>query len=77
MSTLVNWSQQPSQAMTVAEAAAYLRISKAQLYRMIKGEVPGPVPRHARAGRRIIFKRAWLDQWLEDSASWKASQTGL
>ncbi|GIU80895.1 MAG: hypothetical protein KatS3mg005_4133 [Bryobacteraceae bacterium] len=77
MTTLSNWSQQPSQHMTLAEAAKYLRISEAQLLRLINGKMPGPIPRHARAGRRIIFKRAWLDQWLDESASWKAAQSGL
>jgi|DewCreStandDraft_4_1066084.scaffolds.fasta_scaffold03500_11 excisionase family DNA binding protein len=77
MSTPGTSNPEPNQPMTLAEAAAYLRIGKTQLFKLITGQLPGPAPRHARAGRRIIFKRAWLDQWLEDSASANASQTNL
>jgi hypothetical protein len=54
------------QVLTLAQTAAYLRISKAHLSNVIAGRVPGvPVFRHVRAGRRILIKREWADQWLE------------
>jgi excisionase family DNA binding protein len=58
-----------SPILTLRQAAAYLRVSKAHLLNATKGRIPGtPALRHARVGRRILFKRAWLDQWLEQIA---------
>ena len=54
--------------MTVAEAAAYLRISKTQMHKLIRGKLGGPIPRFATPGRRIIFRKAWLDQWMDESS---------
>jgi hypothetical protein len=34
------------------------------------------VPRYAKAGRRMLFRRAWLDAWLEESAEWNEQQRG-
>ncbi len=52
--------------MTLTQAAAYLRVSKAHLSNVINGKVPGVPPvRSFRMGRRILIKREWLDQWLE------------
>jgi excisionase family DNA binding protein len=55
-----------SQVLTLKQAAAYLRISKAHLSNVINRKVAGVPPlRHARAGRRILIKRQWADEWLE------------
>ena len=55
------------QVMTLQQAAAYLRISKAHLSNVINGKVPGVPPmRYAAVGRRILIKRVWADQWLEE-----------
>lgn len=65
----------PDDLMTMEEVATYLRISIGQLSRMLNGKVPGPVPRHARAGKRVLFRKQWVDAWLEQAADWKASKT--
>jgi hypothetical protein len=47
----------------------YLQVSKAHLSNLMTGKVPGvPVLRHVRAGRRILIKQEWADQWLEAAA---------
>ena len=68
--------QTPRDPMTVKEAAEYLRISSTHLVALIRGKFPGPVPRYATAGRRMLFRRAWLDAWLEESAEWNEQQRG-
>lgn len=56
-----------AQVMTLKQAAAYLRISKAHLSNVLNGKVPGVPPlRHASVGRRILIKRIWADEWLEE-----------
>lgn len=54
--------------MTVAEAAAYLRISKTQMHKLIRGKLGGPIPDFATPGRRITFRKSWLDEWMIESA---------
>jgi excisionase family DNA binding protein len=54
-----------SAVMTLREAAAYLRVSKAHLSNLINGKVPGVPPlRHARIGRCILVRREWADEFL-------------
>jgi hypothetical protein len=58
-----------SQVMTLKQTSEYLRISKAHLSNVINGRVAGVPPlRHVRAGRRILIKREWADEWLEAAA---------
>lgn len=58
-----------SQVLTLKQTAEYLRISKAHLSNVITGKVAGVPPlRHVRAGRRILIKREWADEWLETAA---------
>jgi excisionase family DNA binding protein len=48
--------------LTLDQAAAYLQISRATLYRLIKsGEIPG-----RRVGRRYRFSRRALLEWVEE-----------
>jgi excisionase family DNA binding protein len=54
--------------LSLKEAAKFLGVSTTQILRLIKGKFDGPVLRHARAGKRILIKRAWIDAWLEESA---------
>jgi excisionase family DNA binding protein len=62
----VSNANEHSQVLTLKEAAAYLRVSKAHLANVIKGKVAGAPPmRHAPVGRRILIKREWVDDWLE------------
>jgi excisionase family DNA binding protein len=63
-------TQEPSTVMTLQQAAAYLRISKAHLSNVIGGKVPGVRPmRSVRIGRRILIRQEWMDQWLEKSGA--------
>jgi excisionase family DNA binding protein len=54
-----------NEILTVAEAAAYLRLSKAQLYVMIgKKQIP-----HIRLGqKRVVIRRTELEKWLEGNS---------
>jgi hypothetical protein len=55
--------------LTLKQTAAYLQISKAHLSNVIAGKVSGVPPlRHVRAGRRILIRREWADDWLEAAA---------
>lgn len=55
------------EVLNMKQAAGYLRISKAHLANIINGKVRGVPPlRHAVVGRRILIKRAWAEQWLEE-----------
>ena len=57
----------PSEVMTLQQTADYLQISKAHLSNIINGKVSGVSPlRHAAVGRRILIKRIWADEWLEE-----------
>jgi excisionase family DNA binding protein len=63
-------AQLPSPArppvMTLTQAAEYLQVSKAHLSNVINGKVPGVPPvRSVRAGRRVLIKREWIEEWLE------------
>jgi excisionase family DNA binding protein len=54
--------------MTLAQAALYLRVSKAHLSNVINGKVPGVKPVRAfRMGRRLLIRREWIDEWMEFS----------
>ena len=58
----------PSSVMSLTAAAAYLHVSKGHLSNVINGKVPGVAPvRSFRVGRRVLFKREWIDEWLESS----------
>ncbi len=47
---------------TVRELAAYLKISKAQIYSMVsRNEIP-----HLKIGRVIRIRQKDLDQWMEE-----------
>jgi excisionase family DNA binding protein len=52
--------------MTLAQAALYLRVSKAHLSNVINGKVAGVKPvRFFRMGRRLLIRREWIDEWLD------------
>jgi len=54
--------------MSLRQAAAYLQVSKAHLSNVINGKVFGVPPvRSFRVGRRVLFKREWIDEWLEST----------
>ena len=53
------------ETMTMAEAARYLRCSRAHISNLIAGKVAG-VPRlpHVRIGRRVLLRRSSIDEFL-------------
>jgi excisionase family DNA binding protein len=56
--------------MTRTEAAKYLRVSSAHVSNLAHGRVRGmPRLRVCRAGRRLIFRRIWLDEFVEAAAA--------
>lgn len=56
----------PAPAVSLAQAARYLGISKAHLANVIHGHVADvPLLRYAKVGRRIVFRVVWLDEWIE------------
>lgn len=58
-----------SDVLTPKEAAAYLRMSKSQLLRILNGQIDAPPIRHLRARKRkILFRKAWLVEYLEQAA---------
>ena len=61
-------TKEQTPVMTLTQAAAYLRVSKAHLSNVINGKVPGVPPvRSFRMGRRILIKREWVDEWMESA----------
>ncbi len=58
-----------SPILSLTEAATYMGVSRSQLLRLIKGKFKGPVLKHRRAGHRILIKRSWINDWMEDTSS--------
>jgi len=56
--------------LTVKEAALMLRCSKAHLCNVLNGKVAGvPHLPAVRIGRRVLFRRDSLEQWLREIES--------
>ena len=55
-----------SELLTLTEAAAVLRCSKAHLCNVLKGKVLSlpPLP-HLSLGRRTLIRRTVLEEWIE------------
>ena len=52
--------------LNLAEAAALVRCSRAHLCNIVHGKIPGiPLLPTVRIGRRVLFRRESLEQWLE------------
>ncbi len=56
-------TRDPSELLTPAEAAAYLRLSKSTLAKL---RCVGGGPRFKKLGRKIVYARADLDAWLAE-----------
>ena len=53
--------------LNLAEAAAFVRCSRAHLCNVIHHKVPGvPHLPSVRISRRVLFRRESLEQWLEE-----------
>lgn len=55
-----NLPTEPQEMLTVAEAAVFMRVSQKTVYAWVEEE---RIP-HLRAGRRILFERSDLMNWL-------------
>jgi excisionase family DNA binding protein len=57
-----------AEVLTLLEAAKFLRMSRSHLLNILKRKVLGvPALPYIRAGRRLLFRRAALKQWLRES----------
>jgi excisionase family DNA binding protein len=55
-----------AKVLSLAEAAAFVRCSRARLCNVIHHKVPGvPHLPSVRIGRRVLFRRESIEQWLE------------
>jgi len=56
--------------LTLAEAASFLRCSKSHLSNILNGKVQGipPLPT-VRVGRRVVFRRESLEEWVQEVES--------
>lgn len=52
----------PHELLSVEEAAAYLRSPPGTLAHW---RATGGGPRFAKLGRRIVYRREWLDEWVD------------
>ena len=52
--------------LNLAEAAAFVRCSRAHLCNVIHHKVPGVPHLPSGIGRRVLFRRESLEQWLEE-----------
>ncbi len=55
--------EKPGDVLTIAELAAYLKIPKSTLYKLVrKGKVPC-----LKIGRHWCFRKVAIDRWLEET----------
>jgi hypothetical protein len=53
--------------LSFTDTAQKLKVSKAQLSKLINGKVPGlPRLKIARLGRRVLVREEVLDQWVQE-----------
>lgn len=55
----------PQPMMTLPEVCMYTRIPRSTFYQLL---AEGQRPRAAKPGRSLLFKREWVDAWLEEMA---------
>jgi len=54
---------EPSEVMTVDELAAYLKIPKSTLYKLVReGQIPSQ-----KVGRHWRFRKETIDRWLDQT----------
>jgi predicted DNA-binding transcriptional regulator AlpA len=63
----------PGKVLNLAEAAALVRCSRAHLSNVVNGKVHG-IPRlpTVRIGRRVLFRRESIEQWIQQVESMTA-----
>lgn len=62
------------QYLTPAEAAAYIlgdakRVKTLESWRQVGGG-----PRFSKAGRRVVYRQDWLNEWLESRAIYSTAE---
>lgn len=62
------------QILTARDIEEFLGISHGQVSKLLHGRFRGPRLKHARAGRRIIIRRQWLEAWMEESARYEGNK---
>lgn len=66
----------PGKILNLAEAALFVRCSRAHLCNIVNGKVRGiPKLPAVRIGRRVLFRRESLERWLQQVES--ANSVGL
>lgn len=61
---------QPDPILTIDEAVSYLKLSKSTLYGYTsKGIMP-----HFKQGKRVLFRKSQLDQWLNEKQRGNTSE---
>ena len=56
----------PENHLNKSEAAAYLSIQPSTLNKWI---TDGTAPKYAKMGSRVVFKREWLDDYVEQNST--------
>jgi len=64
-----------SKVLNLAEAAAFVRCSRAHLSNIINGKIRGvPLLPSVRIGRRVLFRRESLELWIQEVESATSGQ---
>ena len=62
-------NEKPGEVMTIEELAAYLKIPKSTLYKLVReGKIPSQ-----KIGRHWRFRKGAIDHWLEEK---RADESG-
>ena len=61
----------PSTYLDTAQAADFLAVSVRTLERL---RLVGGGPRYAKSGRKVLYRRDWLDGWLQKRSFTSTSQ---
>ena len=63
----------PTDLLTTEEAGRYLRLSPRTLERY---RVTGEGPRYLKIGRRVLYRKSDLDEWLKNKSRRSTSDPG-
>jgi len=65
-------NEQPDDVLTIAELAAYVKISKSTLYKLVReGKIPSQ-----KIGRHWRFRKVAIDRWLEEARATELDSGG-
>lgn len=64
--------EKPGDVLTIEELAAYLKIPKSTLYKLVReGNIPSQ-----KVGRHWRFRKAGIDRWLEETRGKQGNSGG-